>query len=238
MIKRFPDEDSLSEAFIRELQSLARQSIADRGTFHLGLSGGSQPAMILRNASLLWEDAQMDYSRWIVYPVDERCSNSNSDEEVEVNFSGIYKLLERLPCRLVRCCSNNDSFTAIPAEEACQIANDALDKYCPDGILDLVVLGLGPDGHTASLFPPAQPLISDKGYRVIYHSPKPPPTRISMTYGLLSKARRRAFLVTGGGKAEAVWRILSQRDTLLPPTHLPPSEWWIDEAAGALMGKN
>lgn len=238
MIKRFRDEDSLGEVFIRELQSFARQCIAERGRFHLGLSGGSQPAMLLRNAAFLWKDSQMDYSRWIVYPVDERCSN-DSDEEVEVNFGGIYRLLGKLPCRLVRCCANNDSFTAIPAEEACQIANNALNQYCPNGILDLVVLGLGPDGHTASLFPPAQPLetISDKGFRIVYNSPKPPPTRISMTFGLLSAARRRAFLVTGAGKAEAVYRIITQRDPLLPPTHLPTSEWWIDEAAGALLEK-
>jgi 6-phosphogluconolactonase len=105
---------------------------------------------------------------------------------------------------------------------------------------DVVLLGLGPDGHVASLFPgfPQLDVVDDLAVPVT-DSPKPPPERISLTFPRLSRAEEVWFVVSGQGKAEAVARALAEEGSV----HETPargviggrSVWWLDEAAASAL---
>jgi len=105
---------------------------------------------------------------------------------------------------------------------------------------DLVLLGVGPDGHVASLFPGFPQLEVDNDDAVaVTGSPKPPPERVSLTFSRLNRTREVWFLVTGEGKADAVARALAAdgtvQETPARGVTCPNSIWWLDEAAAASL---
>jgi 6-phosphogluconolactonase len=135
---------------------------------------------------------------------------------------------------------------AMPAaDEAHPDLDDAAAAYGRElrehggGQFDLVLLGLGPDGHVASLFPGFKQLESDDVAVAVRDSPKPPPDRISLTFGALNRTHEVWFLVSGDGKADAVARALAPDGTV----HSTPargitvenSTWWLDEDAASAL---
>jgi 6-phosphogluconolactonase len=106
-------------------------------------------------------------------------------------------------------------------------------------VFDLILLGMGPDGHTASLFP-GHELLSESGRWVAYieDSPKPPPRRITLTYPVINHASRVAFVATGAGKVDTLRTILDRPEEGLPSSRVKPVQpgqlyWFVDEAAAA-----
>lgn len=99
---------------------------------------------------------------------------------------------------------------------------------------------MGPDGHTCSLFP-GHKLLDETGCLIapICDSPKPPPSRVTMTYPLINNAKSCVFAMAGQGKAEMVKRILNDKEDL-PAGRVKPVNgdlyWIVDEAAAALIG--
>jgi 6-phosphogluconolactonase len=109
------------------------------------------------------------------------------------------------------------------AEEAAALYDAAVGRLQP---LDLVLLGIGEDGHCASLFP-GHPALAAPGWAVAVHgAPKPPPDRVSLTLGCLRNARRVIFLATGAGKADAYRK--AQAGTV-PAGMIPGAEWIVDK---------
>lgn len=106
-------------------------------------------------------------------------------------------------------------------------------------VFDLILLGIGPDGHTCSLFPKHE-LLEEKDRWVAHleDSPKPPPKRITLTFPVLNHAARVAFVATGEGKADVLSTILDKPEEGLPASRVNPVfpgqlYWFVDDGASA-----
>lgn len=129
----------------------------------------------------------------------------------------------------------------MPAHDCAWSAAEAADRYAealPETPFDVVLLGMGPDGHVASLFPGFEAQLGETTRRVVevFDSPKPPPVRLSLTFPALNHTRATWLLVSGEGKAEAVSRALaatgSVLDTPARGVHgIDETLWLLDRAA-------
>nr|XP_010970427.1 6-phosphogluconolactonase [Camelus bactrianus] len=173
---------------------------------------------------------------------------SNCDERL-VPFEhaestyGLYRthLLSRLPIPDSQVITINPE---LPVEEAAEdYAKKLRQAFQGDSIpvFDLLILGVGPDGHTCSLFPD-HPLLQEQEKIVapISDSPKPPPQRVTLTLPVLNAARTVIFVATGEGKAAILKRILEDKEkNPLPAALVQPSTgklcWFLDEAAARLL---
>ena len=192
------DVAELQRTACRRIVAAAERAIKQRGEFIIVLAGGNTPRGVYR----LVRAEGADWSRWSVYFGDERCSPV---DDVERNSKmAADEWLDHVPIPKNR-------LHPIPAELGPAAAALAYaDTLRGVGEFDLVLLGLGEDGHTASLFPnhdwgtaPDAPDVL-----AVFDAPKPPPQRVSLSAARLSHAREVLFLVAGESKREAIerWR--------------------------------
>jgi 6-phosphogluconolactonase len=190
----FPDDASLLANALARVMAAARDAVAQHGAFDIVLAGGNTPRKLYRAL----RNADADWAHWHVWFGDERCApphdparNSRMAQDEWIDHVAI----------------PTANVYAIPAEhdarEAAALYARALRTV---DSFDMVLLGLGEDGHTASLFPG-----HDWGTHVdspdaiaVFDAPKPPPERVSLSAHRLSNAREVMFLVEGAGKRDAV----------------------------------
>jgi len=184
----------------------------------LVLAGGSTP----KRAYQLLGERPLGWGRVTVLFGDERCvppfdPESNYRMAKEELLDRVHPgSVHRMPAEL-------------GAEEAAKLYDRVVRGLSP---LDLVLLGMGPDGHTASLFP-GHPALDAPGCAAAVHgAPKPPPDRVSLTLGALREARRVVFLITGGDKAEALARA---KDGEVPAGMILGAEFLVDRAAASML---
>jgi len=189
----FPDAAAVADETVRRILVAAESAIARRGVFRIVLAGGSTPERAYRQLA----GSEADWSRWELYLGDERCLPADdagrNSEMVE------HAWLKGSPIQA-------GQVHWIPAERGAE--RGALDYEAvirPALPFDLVLLGMGEDGHTASLFPghrhdPARLVVPVSG------APKPPPERISLGFAALGQTREMLLLVTGAAKRDAVHR--------------------------------
>jgi 6-phosphogluconolactonase len=213
-----PDPEAVAEAAAELVENAADRAVAARGVFHLALAGGSTP----RRLYAILDGDRIDWSRTEVWFGDERCVPPDDDAS---NFRmARLALLDRVTPAAVHRIETE-------AEDPAGAYEATLRSRIPGDPprLDLVLLGMGSDGHTASLFP-GDPVWRDTERLVLATvAPVEPRERISLTPRLLNAAREVVFLVTGASKAEALRR---------PPVVVvdPPDgtvRWLVDEAAWA-----
>jgi 6-phosphogluconolactonase len=229
----FADPDLLADAAADLFVQVAAESILARGVFRVALAGGTTPERAHRRLASEPRRAAVDWARVDVFFGDERCVAAGSPERNDLAARA--SLLDHVPVP-------PRNVHPIEAE-----APDGAERYealilrefetAPGEIprFDLIFLGLGPDGHTASLFP-GHPALAEAERIVIRidGSPKPPPERITFTLPLLNAARTVAFLAAGPDKRGACTRA-RQGDPSVPAGRVRPGEgrllWLIDEAA-------
>ncbi|MEM1450469.1 MAG: NADP-dependent phosphogluconate dehydrogenase [Planctomycetota bacterium] len=195
----FSAADDAVAALATRVALAAHAAIEARGTFRIALAGGSTPARLhaALAASELLDEAH--WARFEVFFGDERCvpatdpsSNARMAREA---------LLDRVPIPADRIHAIDGT---LPPEDAARAYHDALGSEP----LDLVLLGMGDDGHTASLFPGGAELDARDALAVASRSPKAPHDRVTLTFAALEAAREIAFLVLGAAKREALTTVL------------------------------
>jgi len=218
----FPNADALATEVARQAVHACEQAIADRGVFHWVLAGGNTP----KKCYELLCDTELNWSRVHVWFGDERCLPVGDAERNDVMADAA--LLSHVPIP-------STQIHRIPAELGPEQASDDYAALLADAPpMDLVLLGMGEDGHTASLFPGNKALADERLAVPVFHAPKPPSERVSMSYSVLDQARIRIVMVAGDGKKDALK--LVQRGESLPVARLAACEWYVDEAAAGGSG--
>lgn len=195
---------------VRAAESVARQIAAADGVFHLALAGGSTPE---RCHELLAERDDIDWSRVHIWESDERAVAPDDEES---NWLMIRRsLVDRIDIP-------DDNLHRVLGELGADAAADLYEaELRAVGPLDLVMCGMGPDGHTMSLFPGHPELeIEDRLAVAVHDSPKPPPDRVSFTLVVVREARRTMLLAAGSAKAEALAAVLEGPDPRVPASLL------------------
>jgi 6-phosphogluconolactonase len=197
----FDDADSVARAGASAIAAESRAAVVSRGLFTLAVSGGHTPWIMLR--ALAGED--VPWARVNLFQIDERVAPEGHPDR---NLTHLREsLLQHVPLR-------PDQIHAMPVESpdldaaAAQYASVLRDVAGSPPVLDLVHLGLGPDGHTASLVPGAPALDIDKAdvaVTGVYQGRR----RMTLTYPVLNRARRVLWIVTGSEKVEMLRRLIA-----------------------------
>lgn len=214
----FDDIDSLSRAAARRIAELAQDAIAARGVFRIALAGGETPRRCYEQLRQL----PLDWARVQIYFGDERClplgdPQRNDSMACETLLDSV-----AIPAENVH---------SIPAELGAAAAATIYAATLGSEPLDLVLLGMGEDGHTASLFPGNPATAGLDAVVAVFGAPKPPPERVSLGMTTLNAARHKLFLVAGAGKRAALERIAQGES--LPAATIGGAEWYLDRAAGS-----
>lgn len=192
------DLSELHNVALSTILASATTAIRKRGQFHLVLAGGDTPRAIYK----LLRATQTDWSAWHIYFSDERCLPPTDPRRNSVMAGEAWLDYVEIPA---------DQLYTIPGElgadlAACEYAQ-TLNTVGP---FDLTLLGLGEDGHTASLFPGHEwgTEADSPDTLAVLDAPKPPPQRVSLSAARLSRSRQIIFLVSGESKRDAVaqWR--------------------------------
>ncbi|MGB7815979.1 MAG: 6-phosphogluconolactonase [Methylotenera sp.] len=203
----FHSQNDINQAAVKHILQAANEAIAKHGSFLIVLAGGSTPKSVYQ----LLSKQQADWSKWHIYHNDDRClpvdhveRNSKMARDVWLNHVAIPQ----------------NQIHDIPAElgniEGAKAYAETLKGV---RAFDLVILGLGEDGHTASLFP--NQVVDNSADAVpVFDAPKPPAERITISQNRLNNTNAVLFLVTGSGKQEAVdkWR----KGVAIPATLIAP----------------
>ena len=209
-----PDAAALASRAAVVVAGLATSSVAQHGRFRFAVSGGHTPWAMF--AELTEQD--LPWSSIEIFQVDERVA---PDGDPDRNLTHLHQALDRVPARLVPMPVTDPDLEA---------AADAYAARLPRA-LDVVHLGLGPDGHTASLVP-GDPVLDVADRLVAVTNPYQGHRRMTLTYPALERSRELLWLVTGESKADPLRRLLA-RDPAIPAGWIagPPSLVVADRAA-------
>ena len=192
---QFHSQQAINQATVTRILQAAKDAIAKKGSFLIVLAGGSTPKSIY--ALLAQQPA--DWENWHVFINDDRCLPVDHDERNSKMAAEVWLNHVSIP---------KNQFYAIPCElgpiEGAKAYAKTLESV---GAFDLVLFGLGEDGHTASLFP-GHAIDNSADVVPVFDSPKPPAMRVTMSQNRLNNTHEAIFLVTGSGKQDAVnnWR--------------------------------
>ncbi len=218
--KVYTDPEAVAQAAADYLFHQIKNCVAEKRQCHVVLPGGGTPARcleLLAEKPLPWEQIH-----W--YPGDERCyptghAERNDTMITDTLFSQFEQAIE--------------NFHPIPAELGPEPGAERyaalIDSGDVGGGLDIVVLGMGEDGHTASLFPGNAALDDLRSVVPVYDAPKPPAERVSIGLTTLKNAAECIVITTGDNKRDALARV--RAGAALPVNRVEPDVWFVDEAA-------
>lgn len=229
--------ENIEDNLVKLVQEAYNNNSKDE-TFYVGLSGGSLPKVLVEVFKRL---ENVEWKKWLFFFCDERCVSSS---DADSTFGQYRRLLdpvdEKLPLSL------NQFIFIDPALKSNKVAEDYVskmrqrfDKNTGFPMFHILFLGLGPDGHTCSLFPQHR-LLKETSKWVAYigDSPKPPPERITMTLPILNNARLCIFVATGESKSQVVKDILKDKKPL-PAGLVKPTNgtliWLLDKEAASKL---
>ena len=185
------DADAVATQATGFILQAAANAIDEHGIFQLVLAGGRTPGKVYQHLA----NAQADWKNWQLYFGDERCLPADHPDRNSRMAANAWLDHGAVPA---------DHIHPVPAELGAEAAAKryatVIDCARP---FDLVLLGMGEDGHTASLFP-GQPHPDTESVHAVHHAPKPPPNRVSLSRASLSDSRDVLVLITGNSKRAAL----------------------------------
>jgi 6-phosphogluconolactonase len=228
-IEVFPDADTVARQAAALVAADARAAVAARGRFLFAVSGGHTPWQMLRalaHEQVPWSDVE-------IFQVDERVAPAGDPDRNLTHLRD--SLLSHAPLR-------PEQVHAMPVEEpdleaaARQYARTLQEVAGSPPVLDLAHLGLGPDGHTASLVP-GDPVLAVTDADVAVTGPYQGRRRMTLTYPMLNRSRRILWLLTGADKAPMLPR-LRDGDASIPAGRMSQAQATVlaDRAAAARLG--
>jgi 6-phosphogluconolactonase len=241
-IVKFDYPRDLVEHVIEDLITLSH---TDKEAVHIVLSGGSTPKQIFELLANPHYAARVNWKRCHFWWGDERCVPADDPES---NYGAVKKqLFDALPDLprenihpidgVINPDQSSISYTS-EIRKYVEVAKHLPGNHLP--VFDWIWLGMGDDGHTASLFVDGVPL-DDDCWTVVAKHPVSRQKRVTITMGVINAAKRVTFLVTGKGKAEMVAKILGSGDQYLfyPAKHVALKEgrleWYLDQGAAELL---
>lgn len=229
----YDDNPAVAMAFAEDLVQWLEQQPGD--TVNISLSGGSTPKLLFEILARDFAD-KIDWSRVHLFWGDERCV---SPDDPESNFGECKSLLLNhvpIPQSNVHRVRGEED----PEAEAVRYGEEIRTHVAngPDGYpaMDLMILGMGGDGHTASIFPHQMELLTQESVCAVATHPESGQKRVSMTGPVLDASKKVAFLITGGSKTKVLAEILGRTDQweTYPTSHLDfegPIAIYADKAA-------
>ncbi len=189
-----PDTEQLIESTTETILLAAQEAIQQRGQFHLVLAGGNTPKAVYQQLAQL----KTDWSNWFIYFGDERCLPIGDAERNDFMAQQNWLNHVAIPKQQIH---------TIPAEQGAKnAAKSYTEQLAQVKNFDLVLLGLGEDGHTASLFPEHElgNGADAPACLAVSNAPKPPSDRVSLSAGRLSQSHQVIFMVSGKSKQDAL----------------------------------
>ncbi len=234
----FRDHNDLSRALASRISGLEEHAFKARAQFNIAISGGS--LLDTFTPYLITEPLRstLNWSSWEVFWADERCVPLSSPES---NFAAADRLLfkyVKIPGHKIHAPE-----TALGPEKAARSYQETIKNVLQPETgqlprFDLILLGMGQDGHTASLFPGHEILQEKQQWVVpVFAAPKPPLERITLTLPVINQAREVIFVVTGAEKASALRAVFDNQGhgQRLPAALVNPRsghlKWFVDQAA-------
>lgn len=216
----FDDAETLAHQAVALIIQQAQQSIAQRGAFHLVTAGGTTPN---RCYQLLGEMGSQDWSNWYVYMGDERVLPVDDVERNSVALNQAW--LSNVPIPVENRFLMPTELGLDKSYQAYKAVIDKVERF------DCVMLGMGEDGHTASLFPGHQNHHVLDSVICVNNSPKPPAERISLSYQALNNSRVVLKLITGKGKYPAIQAWLKGKALPISQVHGEQTLTLLDQSA-------
>lgn len=231
------DPRSLALAAAKRWETLAGEAVQARGAFHVALAGGSTPRVLYELlASPEWRPRMEWPATWVWFG-DERCvPPDHPDSNYRMAYDTLLSRVDCPPSQVQRMEGERDPASA--ARDYARLLRERLprDDAGSPPRFDLVLLGLGPDGHIASLFPDTALLDEASALAGAVFVPKLGAWRISLTYPVLDAARHVAMMVAGAEKSGIVAEAFGREAARYPVGRLDPAgrlEWYVDAAAAA-----
>ncbi|KAL3157888.1 hypothetical protein ABBQ32_012299 [Trebouxia sp. C0010 RCD-2024] len=237
-VVQFTNADVGAQGIARLVQQAAEDAIKQKGSFTLVLSGGS----LLKGLTPLASIKGLDWSKWHIFYVDERNVAHSHPDSTHKGAQEAFLSKVDIPAENVHAIKEGLSVKDAATEYAGQIlhlSENVIPKtsnspHLP--VFDLILLGIGPDGHVASLFPNRDHTTgaSEGIVLPVDNSPKPPPERISFSMPVINAAKQVVVVAFGGGKAEIVQRALEVQALpgALPAQLVKPASgsltWYLD----------
>ncbi|XP_042478689.1 probable 6-phosphogluconolactonase 4, chloroplastic [Macadamia integrifolia] len=243
----FDADEDLSVSLAKYTAAMSEKFVQERGAFSVVLSGGYLIKYMNKLVEPPYVDS-VDWAKWHVFWLDERVvPKDHEDSNYKLAYDGF---LSKVPIPPSQIYAINDALSAEGAAddyEAClkeSVKNKVVDLSATTGFpkFNLMLLGMGPDGHVASLFP-RHPLVHEKKRWVTFikDSPKPPPERITFTFPVINSSAYIALVVVGAAEAGPVHRALSndsESSDMLPVQMVSPegeTTWFLDKEAGSKL---
>jgi len=239
-----PDAERLARSAAAALVARLAAAQTVHGTASVVLTGGGIGTAVLQRVAELAAEPEHSVVDWTAVDIwwgDERFVPADDDERNEKGARRALLDAVGVPAARVHAMPPSDGGFAEPEDAAAWYAGQLAEHAGEDAFprLDLLLLGMGPEGHVASIFPESPAARDDRPVLAVRDCPKPPPTRVSLGFSAINSAEEIWLLVSGQAKADAVARALGGAQ----PVELPAAgvhgrratRWLLDEAAASRL---